>query len=191
MSLIVAGRFQTFEKADEAAHHLIDDGFLKDDVNVFYVNPPGQHATYPTGGDVATDRSMHPATYSGIGMGTLVGAIIGAAIGYGAMNVLELNLLALLIMAAVGAYLGSLIGTMIKAKTAGEDPALPVSDEMVQEPVRESGVLLAVHVTEQSQHLAEDDLRESGAREVEHASGNWTNGKWADFNPVSAPVTVH
>ena len=191
MSLIVAGRFQTFERAEQAAHHLIDDdGFPKDDVNLFYVNPPGQHATLPAGGDVYADRSMQPA-HKSTGVGIAAGVIVGFGVGYGAMQILELNWLAPLIAMAIGAYLGSLIGAMSQAKPAHEDAPLPAGGGLTQEPVRESGVMLAVHVTEDSEVQAERTLWSEGANDVERASGEWRQGKWVDFNPVSAPVTVH
>jgi hypothetical protein len=191
MSLIVAGRFQTLDRAEEVAHHLIDDdGFQRDDVNVFYVNPPGQHARYPVGGDEHTDAAMQPGRQS-MFVGVAAGVIIGAGIGYGAMQILELNWLAPLIMIAVGAYIGSLIGAMVKAKPAHEDTGTQVTSHEVIEPIRESGVMLAVHVTEDSEVRVEDELRRAGARDVEHASGSWNNGKWADFDPLAAPLTVH
>ena len=190
MSLIVAGRFQTLDRAEEVAHHLIDDdGFRQDDVNVFYVNPPGQHARHPAGGDHHTDAAMQPGRQSAF-VGVMAG-IIGAGVGYGAMQILELNWLAPLIMTAVGAYLGSLIGAMSKAKPAHLDAGTQVSAHEVAEPIRESGVMLAVHVTEDSEVRVEDELRQAGARDVEHASGSWNNGKWADFDPLAAPLTVH
>lgn len=192
MSMIVAGRFQTFNRAEEAAHHLIDnDGFRQDEISVFFVNPPGQHATYPTGGDVHTDAAMQQARASGLGVGTAAGVLVGGAIGYGAMQIMGLNWLAPLIMMGLGAYVGSLIGTMVKAKPAHEDPAHRVTEDLVQEPVRESGVMLAVHVTDATETRAESALRDAGAYDVELASGTWNNGKWSDFNPVAAPVTVH
>ena len=40
MSLTVAGRFTTFPAAEDAAQKLIDNGFLGEDVTLFFVNPP-------------------------------------------------------------------------------------------------------------------------------------------------------
>jgi hypothetical protein len=191
MSLIVAGRFQTFDRAEETAHHLVDDdGFLKEDVEVFYVNPPGQHARYPVGGDEHTDAAMQPGRRSAV-VGVVLGIIVGAGIGFGAMRVLQLNWLAPLIMTAVGAYLGSLIGAMSKATPGKEDRPVEVSDHETLEPIRESGVMLAVHVTEDSEVRVEDTLRRAGARDVEHASGEWSEGKWRNFDPLASPLTVH
>lgn len=46
MSLIVAGRFTTFPAAEAAAEKLYAGGFLEEDVNLFFVNPRGQHARH-------------------------------------------------------------------------------------------------------------------------------------------------
>ncbi|HTJ95652.1 MAG TPA: hypothetical protein VL424_21360 [Pararobbsia sp.] len=191
MSIIVAGRFDTLDRAEEVAHRLVDDDAVgRDDVNVFYVNPPGQHARYPIGGDRHTDAAMQPGRRSAV-VGVVAGVIVGGGIGYGAMHILALNWLAPLIMIAVGAYVGSLIGAMAKARPAHKDTGTPVSSHEVLEPIRESGVMVAVHVTEASEERVEESLRRSGARDVEHAKGNWVNGKWADFDPLAAPLTVH
>ena len=44
MSLIVAGRFTTFAAAQSAAGQLFAQGFLEEDISLFFVNPRGQHA---------------------------------------------------------------------------------------------------------------------------------------------------
>lgn len=61
MSLIIAGRFQTFRAAESAAQKLFARGFLEEDVTLFFVNPSGQHARYPVGGDVGTDPGASAA----------------------------------------------------------------------------------------------------------------------------------
>lgn len=44
MSLIVAGRFTTFPAAEAAAQRLFANGFVEEDVTLFFVNPRGQRA---------------------------------------------------------------------------------------------------------------------------------------------------
>lgn len=56
MSTIIAGRFDTFARAETTATRLMAKGVKQDDLNMFYVNPAGQHAAYPIGGDHAADR---------------------------------------------------------------------------------------------------------------------------------------
>jgi hypothetical protein len=190
MSLIVAGRFQTFDQAEQAASRLFTRGFVEEDVSLFYVNPPGQHAVLPTGGDVHVDRSMRPGQ-RGAGGGVVVGAVIGAAVGAAIVAATHMSALVFVIASAVGAYIGSFIGAMGHARHGKDDPPIPASHDRDQQPVREAGVLLAVHVSDETRRMAEELLREAGAEDVERASGRWQSGKWADFNPVSAPVTSH
>ena len=56
METIVAGRFETSEKADAAVRELIAAGFRHEDASAFFVNPPGQHAKLPLGGDEYADQ---------------------------------------------------------------------------------------------------------------------------------------
>jgi hypothetical protein len=57
MSLIVAARFTTFPAAESAAERLFRAGFLQEDVSLFFVNPRGQHARFPIGGDENKDAA--------------------------------------------------------------------------------------------------------------------------------------
>ena len=75
MTPIIAGRFEQEEQADRAADALRQQGFAIEDVTVFYLNPPGQHATFPVGGD--HDKS-HGATHAH--SGALKGAAIPGAL---------------------------------------------------------------------------------------------------------------
>ena len=61
MSLIVAARFTTFPAAEDAAQKLFNAGFVEEDVTLFFVNPRGQHARYPIGGDTGTDPGAREA----------------------------------------------------------------------------------------------------------------------------------
>lgn len=49
MAMIVAGRFTTFDQANLVARRLYDRAFPPADVSVFFLNPTGQHAKFPTG----------------------------------------------------------------------------------------------------------------------------------------------
>src|SRR5262249_9434283 len=51
MATIIAGRFEQKPEADRAIDVLRRRGFGSDQLNVFYLNPPGQHAKFPVGGD--------------------------------------------------------------------------------------------------------------------------------------------
>ena len=72
MAMIVAGRFTTFDEAEGGARHLYERAFGSDDVSIFFLNPAGQHARFPIGGDVYADTAAKPG-----GRGAMIGAIRG------------------------------------------------------------------------------------------------------------------
>ncbi|MGN6319486.1 hypothetical protein [Trinickia sp.] len=188
MSLIVAGRFTTFDDAEAAASRLFAAGFVQEDVTLFFVNPRGQHARFPIGGDQYADPQAARAS-KGAGKGGAIGAVIGAIIGVALFSAFSSPFLLLVVAAGVGAYLGSLIGAMSHTRGGGKLP-----DEHVPHEARDSGVLVAVHVSPDNQHEAARVLREAGSLEVERAHGRWQHGKWADFDPTKdvepIPATV-
>ncbi len=181
MSLIVAGRFDTFAKAQEAAQHLFEHGFKKEDVTLFFVNPPGQHHHLVGGGDQIADADSK-FIYKGASIGAMIGAVCGASIGTTLCAVFKLPLLITVISAAVGAYIGSLIGAM--NETQNPKPGLS-STKMHQ-----SGVLLAIHVTTKNQADATSVLQKTDAKDIERAHGNWEQGSWSDFDPLQKPSLV-
>src|ERR1700688_1200685 len=77
MSLIIAGRFQTFPKAEAAAQRLFARGFLEEDVTLFYVAPSGQHGL--TGGDHYADANAQEGLKGG-GRGVPIGAGLRAIV---------------------------------------------------------------------------------------------------------------
>ena len=182
MSLIVAARFTTFPAAESAAHKLFDAGFVEEDVTLFFVNPRGQHARHPIGGDTGTDPSAREAP-KGAGMGVTIGAVIGAVVGVAIFAMFSAPLLVSLIAAGVGAYVGSLVGAMSRTREHGKsDHHVPFHEE-----IRDSGVLVAVHVSPDNQFDAARVLRDAGGASIEKASGRWQQGRWADFDPRRTP----
>ncbi|QEI05342.1 hypothetical protein FXN63_05405 [Pigmentiphaga aceris] len=182
MSLIVAARFETFEAAENASRELFRKGFDEDDCTIFFVSPRGQHATYPLGGDQAADpgaRRAHVGAFGGATVTGAIGAVIGGAIGL----TTGLPIVAVLIGAGVGAYLGSLGGAFVKLKSQAKrrEPGRPVA-------VRHAGVLLAVHVKPDTEAEVARTLRALGGEDVEKAEGRWRDGSWTDFDPVKPPV---
>lgn len=178
MSLIVAGRFTTFADAEVAANRLFDAGFVQEDVTLFFVNPRGQHARFPIGGDRHTDPQSAQAS-KGAGKGGAIGAVIGAAVGVALFSAFSSPFLVLVVAAGVGAYIGSLAGAMSHTRGGGKLP-----DHAVPHEARDSGVLVAVHVSPDNQADAARVLREAGSLEVERAHGRWQHGRWADFDPT-------
>ena len=76
MDTIIAGRFSTLEQAERCAQQLRGHAMHRDDVKVFFLNPPGQHALFWLGGDVYADSAARPG-----GLGALEGVAIGAVVG--------------------------------------------------------------------------------------------------------------
>lgn len=181
METIVAGRFETFEQANKAAEHLVAAGFRDEDASAFFVNPPGQHAQFPVGGDQYADAHATVA-----GSGAVAGAVAGgAAAGLAAaMAVPGLNVAVVLGVIGVGAYTGSLAGTLARL-----GPRKP-PEESQASPGRPAGVLVAVRtLSEEAEEIAVDVLRREGAIDIEHAKGVWQDGEWKDFDPL-APVDL-
>ena len=189
MSLIVAARFTTFPAAEDAAQKLFNAGFVEEDVTLFFVNPRGQHARYAIGGDTATDPAAREAP-KGAGLGVTIGAVAGAVVGVAIFAVFAASLLVLLIAAGVGAYVGSLVGAM--ARTREGVKAGPHAHHVpFHEELRDSGVLVAVHVSPDNQFDAARVLREAGGMAIERASGRWQQGRWADFDPRKTPEPLN
>ena len=183
MSLIVAARFTTFPAAEDAARKLFNAGFVEEDVTLFFVNPRGQHARYPIGGDTHTDPAARDAP-KGAGMGVTIGAVAGAVVGVAIFAVFAASLLVLLIAAGVGAYVGSLVGAMSRTRESAQAGHHHLA---FHQELRDSGVLVAVHVSPDNQFDAARVLREAGGQAIERASGRWQQGRWADFDPLKTP----
>lgn len=171
MSKIVAGMFETMEQADQTARALQNERFASEDISVFYIGPPGQHDTYPIGGDVDEDRGAEGGD-EGAGKGAAGGAVAGAAVGAaGGPAGAALG-------AAVGAYTGSVAGVM-----SG------LGDKQSRQ--RGAGVMVAVNADSAGgEDSAINVLRANGAEAIEKAEGELRNGDWSDFDPVRSPVLV-
>jgi hypothetical protein len=173
MSLIVAARFTTFPAAEDAVQRLFNAGFVEEDVTLFFVNPCGQH-----GIETITDANASEAPV-GAEIGITIGAVVGAMVGVGIFAMFSAPLIVSLIAAGVSAYVGSLVGAMMRTR------------EVSNEETRESGVLVAVHVSPDSQLDAAQVLRDAGGAAIERATGRWQQGRWADFDPLKQPVPLN
>jgi predicted lipid-binding transport protein (Tim44 family) len=186
MALIVAARYTTFEQAQGAATALFAQGFAEDDVHIFYVNTAGAHAKYPIGGDRKADPDASGAQYGALlgGAGlALVGAVVGGLIG----GALQLAPLALLAVAGVGAYIGSLMGALwVTGRRQPRSGSSP-SGHPEHPEVRSAGVLLALHTDPSREAQACKILRDAGGMDVERAQGRWQEGRWVDFDPLQPP----
>ncbi len=116
-----------------------------------------------------------------------IGAALGAIVGVGVFAAFSAPLLISVITAGVGAYIGSLIGAMSHTRGGGGKPG---QRERWLHEERDSGVLVAVHVSPETQLEAARVLREAGGSTIERASGRWQQGRWADFDPTKPPTPV-
>jgi hypothetical protein len=181
MTDIVAGRFEQQDDAQAAVERLLRHGFRRDDVSSFFVNPPGQHAKFPIGGDRNVSPGARGAGWAALG-GALLGAVLGFVFGRAASHVF--GLVSTIAGTVAGAYLGMLAGALARlqdrssARRGGADAT----------PVRHGGIMVAAHTpTPVSHDEAVRTLRSSGAVEVEAANGDWHDGTWADFDPTMPP----
>lgn len=178
MAHIVAAEFKEFAEAEAAVAALREQGFAPSQLTTFYLNAPGQHATFPIGGD----RYKDPQAASG-GSGALKGAALGSTAG------LALGVVAAPVVGAVaavggiaaGAYAGSLAGAV---GSLGKDR--PATEPLPEE--RPAGVVVAVHVPSPAEReRATSIFWRHRAHSIELAEGEWKDGTWQDFDPVSIP----
>jgi len=176
MTTIIAGMFETIDKAQGAMGELLNGNFGEKDVCSFANNPPGQHAAFPIGGDEDADPGAVHAD-SGAGKGAAIGLGAGAAVG-----AVTAGPPGAAVGAGIGAYVGSLVGALHGLEDSGTET----------EPVRRpAGVVVAVKIENgNAEQAAISTLQAQGALHIEKADGQWRDGKWIDFDPVSVPVIV-
>jgi hypothetical protein len=188
MPNIVAARFETQAEADAALEAVRAAGVSAEDATCFFVNPPGQHALYPIGGDAHHDEgTKHAGTaataaaaiggVAGLALGTATGAAFGEP-GFTAAGAIA--------GAGIGGYVGSLAGGLTGSRAGKPGQA------SLEEPVaHKAGVMVAVHI---DGSVPIDEvvrvLRAQCALEVESAQGEWRDGTWADFDPRRMPDRI-
>ncbi|WP_373186243.1 glycine zipper domain-containing protein [Halopseudomonas sp.] len=185
MSTIIAGRFETQEKAEKACASLQDAGFGKDEVSMFFVNPHGQHDIYPIGGDEPASPGAEKS-----GRGALVGGGIGAAAGVvlGVAASPIVGPIGALVGGGIGAYTGSLVGAMKQTDKDSEVNEMaeetPLEERQLTE--RHAGMHVAVKVTAETRKEAITVLHSHNAEALEEAEGELKDGEWVDFDPREA-----
>jgi hypothetical protein len=194
MTPIIAGRFDQQTQAEQAANALKREGFAEDDITLFYVNPPGQHGTFPIGGDrEASPGATH--AHSGAVKGAAVGTAVGLGVGLAAAPLVG----PAAAVVGAGAYAGSLLGALgnteeepsrDEVEPRAESVARQPVAEMVR-PVRAAGMMVAVRAPEFARRVAAvNALRAAGALDIERSDGTWQEGQWVDFNPLKPPLLV-
>jgi len=166
MSTIIAGLFDNIDRGNDAAESLRRHHFAESNVWHFANNPPGQHDQLPLGGDENADPgAMHGHTGAATGAGAVVAGVPGAAVGDG-----------------VGEHVVSLVGALVMLEGKGSEQC-PVR--------RRAGVMVAAQVDSAAQEqIAILVLNAEGAMHVEKAQGQWSGGRWTDFDPVVEPRLV-
>ncbi|MCC7218969.1 MAG: hypothetical protein IT517_19500 [Burkholderiales bacterium] len=177
MARIVAGLFEDQVAAEQAIARLREMGAPHGAVSTFVVSPPGMHHGLPLGGDQPADPEAR---------GGEDGAIRGAAIGGAAGIAAGLAMAPLVgpvgIAAGIGA--GAYVGALAGAGSA-------MGDETKQQPTaRPGGVMVAVNVDGTQPQPVVEALHAAGATHVEIDEGEWRDGDWVDFDPVSPPKNV-
>ncbi|MDA8127390.1 MAG: hypothetical protein M0Z73_01645 [Betaproteobacteria bacterium] len=183
MNTLIVGRFHQLSDAEAASRELARAGFLSEEMGLVYVNPHGQHATHPVGGDKAESPGTHDATSGavrgaagGAGAGTLLGAAAIPALGPAGP----------LMGAAVGAYTGALVGAL-KHMEDGDGERTPVDADGHADPLpHEPGFLLAVALGDAARRDRAVDILRTVAEDVEEAEGILRDGDWIDFDPLAA-----
>lgn len=177
MSKIVAARFNDGAGVQAVLNALPGQGFLQTEFQSFYINPEGQHALQPLGGDAHSDEGARHADEGAI-RGAVIGGCVGLLAGIVAHLLLD-NLIAVLAGAALGAYVGSLIGALSKLRSGAKHRAT------VEHPVeRGPGQMVAIQVDRPgTEARAIETLRRYGAHDIERTEGEWRAGDWKDFDP--------
>jgi hypothetical protein len=182
MSRIIAARMGTTADAEAAIGALSEQGVRHDDMSLMYLSPPGQHATYPIGGDRKADENARHAD-KGARAGAVVGAGAGAVVAAAVAGVPVVGIPAALAAIGVGAYAGSLAGSLAASGHAEGERAQPQARRE-----RPAGLLLAVRMDAgRSEADAIAALRAHGGQDIEGAEGEWRDGRWTSFNPLDLP----
>jgi hypothetical protein len=195
MHTIIAGRVETQERAEQLIAELQRKGLALDDMQAFFVNPPGMHATFPIGGDTDIDKGAAGAG-EGQAKGVALGAVAGlAAGGVAAVAVPPLAPVLAVALTGVGAHAGGLAGALSSTRDPREQK--PEGSEEADETgppqstdIRRGGMMLAVRVTEQTEPIVIEAMRAAGTQDIERARGRWDDGQWVDFDPLSKPQKI-
>ena len=186
MNVILAGLVETQQRAERLIEQLREQGIAASDMQAFYLPPPGQRATFPTGGDEYSDRDAkdaHKGQAAGAAIGSVAGLVAG---GLAAAAIPPLAPILLAGVTGVGALTGGIAGAVNTTKSKEESERS--DDPQPQE--RRGGLMLAVRVTSDTESAVLDILKDAGVKDIERACGEWRDGQWVDFDPAAVPNKV-
>ena len=192
MATIIAGRVETQQRADDLMAQLQSHGIAVRDMQAFYVNPPGQHGTYPIGGDMEADPGTEEASLgqsSGIAAGAAAGLAAGAVAGTAVPPLAPIIAVA---MAGVGAHVGGMAGALASTRTPHEEKRGTETKTSDADAVdtRRGGMMLAVRVDPANEREVTDMMMAAGVEDLERAQGEWQDGQWIDFDPLAPPRKI-
>ena len=185
MKTLIVGHYDLQDEAEIAARDVLRAGFSPNETSLFYLNPQGQHALHPVGGDEDESPGTHDAQ-SGAVRGAAGGA--GAGVLVGAATIPVLGPAGPLLGAAVGAYTGSLVGALNNMEEPPETPADTAHGNDAADPeneARKSGYMLAVAVNTAMERKYAIEILGERAQLLEETEGNLQNGEWTDFDPLA------
>jgi hypothetical protein len=176
MGRILAGTYDTANRAGAAMRALLAAGVPHHCLASFHNNPPGQHGTFPIGGDEHADpeaRGVGRRAAAGAGIGAGIGAGVGAAVG---------GPLGAAAGTGVGALAGALAGTYTGLEDRSEEHDPPGPDR------RPAGIIVAVAPpSDMSDETVVQILRQNEPVVVEESEGEVRDGEWKGFDPLAAP----
>lgn len=176
MSRIIAGRFDATIDADAAIEALRREGFAPEEIDSFYVSPPGQHDMSAVGGDSHSSAGSRFASFGAIAVAVL-GGLLGLLIAW--LVARDYGAVVILFGAALGAYVGSFLGAMRKVRGGRPDEA------SIEHPVEpKAGRMIAVNADRPGM----DARALKVLRDLGRADGTWRDG-WKDFDPRAALMT--
>lgn len=184
MKTLIVGHYDLQEEVEIAARDVLRAGFSANETSLFYLNPQGQHALHPVGGDEDESPGTHDAQ-SGAMRGAAGG--VGAGVLVGAATIPVLGPAGPLLGAAVGAYTGSLVGALNHMEEPPETLADAARGDAVDADIeaRKSGYMLAVAVNTPMERKYAIEILGERAQLLEEAEGNLQNGEWTDFDPLA------
>jgi len=185
MGTIVSATFGSQDEAGRGADALVNAGFTRSSVAVFYLTPPREDQTPP---EIHIDEASPGAEEAGTTSrsGAAIGAAVGGAVGAATTPVL--GPLGIAGGAGIGAYAGSLYGALSGMKDEKEDPraqeAMATNDPELQHDdaarIRE-GMRVVVQVSgSEAIARATQAIEQSGGQDVVTTEGTVVDGALVD-----------
>lgn len=180
MNSIISGSFNDMQQARQAMHLLQQSGISPDEIRLLQVQIPPQLGEADHTAAVAEEGLQ-----GGAFEGAAKGGVLGLAGGIAAAAIV--GPAALLAGAAIGAYSGSLVGTMHRMEDDMADPAKTTGEDLDQQMMRREQVLAVHAVTAETEQQVVTVLGECGADHIARSdSDDDDDDPWRSFHPATA-----